>query len=76
MTDLSILASPAAALSVIIYFLIRDAIAKKKNHNPSNPGNSGMTQLQRDHATILEKLKTLHEDNEDVKGILREILSK
>lgn len=72
MTDLSVLASPAAALSVIAFFLIRDAIAKKKNHNPGNPGNSGMTQLQRDHATILEKLKTLHDDLEDIKGLLKQ----
>lgn len=78
MTDLSVLASPASAVVIIAYFLIRDAISKKKNnHSPGNPGNpGGLEELHGDHRVMNEKLKALHEDNEEIKEILRRVLAK
>jgi len=75
MTDLSVLASPASAVVIIAYFLIRDALARKRNnHSPGNPGS--LEELHGDHRVMNEKLKALHDDNEDIKEILRGILAK
>lgn len=71
MNELSVLASPLSALSVIAYFLIRDAISKKRNnHNPGNPGS--IEELHGDHRVMNERLKTLHNDLEEIKGMLRQ----